>query len=125
MEETGTRICRVCKGPPKPIDDFETKRDEKTNRCKACANLYLRERYAAIKKNKRVRAYKRKIGSNSKVILEDNRNFYKLGVSVGQDRVRELQMALAAMETVNRALVEVIKDADARDAERASLPFTL
>lgn len=48
-------------------------------------------------------------------------NIYRLGTHKADDRIRELELALMAMKTTNIALLEIIQDADKRDARRPNI----
>ena len=52
----------------------------------------------------------------------NERIIFRLGVSVGEDRVNDLEKVIKTLQTANNALVEVLNNADARDAKRPSIP---
>ena len=99
-------------GEVKPLTDFTPStqnRDGRIARCKVCTAADQRDRHAIAT-------------IPPKKITADDRNFYLLGTHKADDRIRELELALAAMKTANKALLEIIQDADRRDARRPLIP---
>lgn len=110
MEE-GMKKCTRCMETKSLEDDFVKSsqyKDGRVPKCKAC--LLKRSKELALEKRLGSVKY-RKI----KEISETDRVFYELGILKGEESKRDVEKALIIMEKANRALLEVINDADQRD----------
>lgn len=109
MEE-GKKKCKGC-SDVKLLSEFVKSmqyKDRRTPKCKVC----LLKRSKELAEGKRLSGVKyRKV----KQISEDDRAFYELGILKGQEGINDVKKALGVMEKANRALLEVIKDADQRN----------
>ncbi len=74
--------------------------------CKKCTATTARQRY-----------WKHK--PKTRNISDNDRTFFELGVLKGEERVHDLEKALSIMERANRALLEVVKEADLRDLKQS------
>lgn len=95
-------------GEEKPLKDFA----KNTSTCKVCWNKRARV-LAENRMEKRLGLEKGKI----RTISEENRTFFKLGVLKGEEGLNDVKKALMIQEKANRALLEVIRDADQRDSK--------
>ncbi len=77
-------------------------------RCKVCICEYQRQ----------WRAERRK----PRIISQENTTFFHLGTTAKDDQIRDLEKVINIQEKTIRALVEVIKEADIRDAKRIRIP---
>lgn len=105
MAKREMRECRAC-GTVKDLEVEFGKhpncRDGRQPVCKDCRKSRQAER---VRKKKR--RYKK--------ISEDNKNFFRLGLSKGLDHCQDLEKAIVILERANRAILKVLKDADIRD----------
>ncbi len=93
----------------KPVGDFYKEVSGKPKaRCKVCTGAYYRKWKAERKKNR--------------VISPGNKTFFQLGTTAKDDQIRDLEKVINIQEKTIRALVEVIKEADIRDAKRIRIP---
>ncbi len=107
MEVEEKRCFGRC-GDIKPLTEFTPQKQGKYGRaarCRVCNAADQRDKHA-------------KKTTISKPISEDEKNFFRLGTHKADDRIRELEKALAVMKTANSALLEIIQDADRREAWR-------
>lgn len=79
------------------------------NICIECAKRKARERYWEGR-------------TKTREISETDKDFFRLGATKADDQIRDLEKALNIQEKTIRSLVEVIKEADIRDAKRARIP---
>lgn len=109
MEE-GKKKCTACL-ETKPLGEFVKSsqyKDGRTPKCKVCRLKRVKE----LAEEKRLGGVKyRKI----KEISETDRIFYELGIFKGEEGLNDIKKALAIEQRANRALMEVINDADQRD----------
>lgn len=108
MDCSDVKKCTGCE-EIKPIGEFgEEKTGKPKAKCKQCTLSYQRLWRAEKKKNR--------------VISQENRDFFRLGTTAKDDLVRDLVKALGVMERANKALLEVLKEADIRDAKKGRIP---
>ncbi len=109
-----SKNCNDC-GGLKPLDKYSpspTNKDGRIGKCRPCQAAYQKRRSTAQKLG---------IMGRVKEISEENKNFFRLGVLKGEDSCRDLKKALAIQERANRALLQVLVEADARDAKRPEI----
>lgn len=111
MGQDDTKPCLGGCGESVPIEEFtENLRciSGYGNICKKCTSRKSRERY-------------RKGRTKTREISETDKDFFRLGATKADDQIRDLEKALNITEKTIRALVEVIKEADIRDAKRSRI----
>lgn len=74
-----------------------------------CLARYQRELY--VRKIKKPRKF-----------TQNEKDIFKLGVLKGQDRCNDLEKTITVLQTTIKHMVEVIKQADQRDACRPETP---
>ena len=108
MARLETKVCLGCE-ETKPVSEYgKTASGKPVARCKKCIAAYQRKRTAERTK--------------TRVITSENKVFFHLGLLEGDDRLRDMEKALNIMEKANRALLEVVREADLRDSKRRKVP---
>lgn len=105
MEE-GKKKCTACL-ETKPLGEFVKSsqyKDGRTPKCKVCLLKRVKEKRLGGVKYRKI-----------KEISETDRIFYELGIFKGEEGLNDIKKALAIEQRANRALMEVINDADRRD----------
>ena len=113
MVENATQPEKECKGcgHVKSLAEFSPSRqsrDGRVGKCHVCRAEAQRKRRIRLLMEFEDR-YK------GREISQENKNFFRLGLMKGDDLRRDIQKAIGIMEKANRALLEVIQEADARD----------
>ncbi len=104
MDQTVTKQCIGCEETKLVSEYGKTATGKPVGRCKKCILAYQQKRTAE--------------GRKTRVITEENRDFFRLGAMQKDDQIRDLQKSLAIMQTTINALVDVIKEADLRDLKQ-------
>lgn len=111
MGQDDTKPCLGGCGESVPIEEFtENPRciSGYGNICKKCTSRKSRERY-------------RKGRTENRIISQENKDFFQLGETTKDGQIRDLKKVIGIQENTIKALVEVLKEADIRDAKRSRI----
>ncbi len=108
MGQDDTKQCKRCEETKRLGEFYRYGTGKLMPECKLCYKEYQRQ-WREDRKKKRV-------------ISQENKDFFHLGATAKDDQIRDLEKALNIAEKTIKALVTVIKEADARDYKRCRIP---